>query len=138
MGGRIPRLAVVTIATTLVLAACDVGLPEISRPPVPTVSPSPSPSPSPTPTPSPSPSPTPTPSPVPTPIIHVVVAGETLTAIARRYKTTALSIAYWNRTAYPSLDPESAKYEPNRIEIGWRLSLLPGQEFKPTDDGGSS
>jgi|SRR3990172_10209088 len=133
MDGRVRRRFVMTIAAALVLAACDVGLPDISRPPVPTVSPSPSPSPSPTPTPSPSPSPTPTPSPVPTPVIHVVVAGDTLSAIARRYKTTALSIAYWNRQAYPSLDPASAKYEPNRIEIGWRLSLFPGTEFAPSD-----
>ncbi len=134
MDGRFSRLVAVTIVMTFALAACEVGLPEISRPPVPTVSPSPSPLPSPTPTPSPSPSLKPSPSPGPTPVIHVVKKGDTLSAIARRYKTTDISIAYWNRAAYPSLDPSSPKYQPNRIEVGWRLSIVPGHVYKPEDE----
>jgi peptidoglycan/xylan/chitin deacetylase (PgdA/CDA1 family) len=69
----------------------------------------------------------PTPSPGPTFRVHIVRRGETLTAVARRYDTTPRSIAYWNRDTYPSLDPDSSTYQPNRIEIGWKLRLLPGQ-----------
>jgi hypothetical protein len=54
-----------------------------------------------------------------------VTAGETLTSIARLYGTTARSIAYWNRDRYPSLDPDSTSYEPNRIEVDWTLRLIP-------------
>ena len=48
-----------------------------------------------------------------------------MTSIARLYGTTARSIAYWNRDRYPSLDPDSTTYEPNRIEVGWMLRLTP-------------
>ena len=64
---------------------------------------------------------------------YVVKTGDSLEGIARRFSTTGRSIAYWNRTTYPSLDPESPKYEPNRIEIGWTLRLLPGQTVDPSD-----
>jgi peptidoglycan/xylan/chitin deacetylase (PgdA/CDA1 family) len=57
-----------------------------------------------------------------------VVGGDTLPAIAGRFGTTARSIAYWNRVTHPSLDPESPTYEPDRIEIGWTLGLIPGIE----------
>jgi hypothetical protein len=67
----------------------------------------------------------PTPNPSPTFLIHEVTAGETLTSIARLHGTTARSIAYWNRARYPSLDPDSSTYEPNRIEVGWILQLIP-------------
>jgi peptidoglycan/xylan/chitin deacetylase (PgdA/CDA1 family) len=67
----------------------------------------------------------PTPSPGPSFTTYVVQAGDTLNSIATTYRTTARSIAWWNRGAYPSLDPESEAYEPNRIEIGWVLSLIP-------------
>jgi peptidoglycan/xylan/chitin deacetylase (PgdA/CDA1 family) len=56
----------------------------------------------------------------------VVARGDTLTSIARRFDTTARSIAFWNRSSYPSLDPESEAYEPNRIQVGWTFLLLPG------------
>ncbi len=36
------------------------------------------------------------------------------------------SLAYWNRARYPTLDPESRAYAPDRIEIGWTLDYLPG------------
>ncbi len=83
-----------------------------------------------------SPSPTfvrPTPTAAPTFLVHVVKPGESLTAIARLYDTTARSIAFWNRDAYPSLDPESEGYAPNRIEVGWALALVPGQTFDETN-----
>jgi len=37
------------------------------------------------------------------------------------------SLSYWNRARYPSLDPESSAYAPNRIEAGWRLGYIPGE-----------
>ena len=71
----------------------------------------------------------PTPTPAPTFRVHKVASGDSLTSIARRYRTTPRSIAFWNRTRYPSLDPTSAKYAPNRIEVGWQLRVLPGQVY---------
>ncbi len=57
---------------------------------------------------------------------YLVAPGDTLTSIARRNGTTARSIAFWNRGTYPSLDPESSTYKPDRIEVGWKLALMPG------------
>jgi LysM domain len=79
-------------------------------------------------TPSASPSPSfvrPSPNPSPTFLIYEVQRGDTLTSIARLFGTTARSIAYWNRARYPSLDPDSSTYEPNRIVSGWTLQLIP-------------
>lgn len=67
----------------------------------------------------------PTPSPAPTFTSYVVRAGDTLNSIATAFRTTARSIAWWNRGAYPSLDPESEGYEPDHLEIGWVLVVLP-------------
>jgi spore germination protein YaaH len=70
---------------------------------------------------------------------YVVKRGDSLTSIARTFKTTGRSIAYWNRIAHPSLDPESAHYDPNSIRRGWTLVLIPGVVFdessipEPTD-----
>ena len=78
----------------------------------------------------------PTPSPGPSFTTYVVQAGDTLNSIATAFRTTARSIAWWNRGAYPSLDPESEGYDPNRIEIGWMLSLIPrrgGRREQPAD-----
>jgi hypothetical protein len=79
-------------------------------------------------TPSASPSPSfirPTPNPSPTFLVYEVQAGDSLTSIARLFGTTARSIAYWNRARYPSLDPDSSTYEPDLIEVGWTLQLIP-------------
>jgi hypothetical protein len=127
-------LAVVAIA----LLATIVALPQILAKLAPTpsaavASPSPNPSPSPA---GPTPVPTfarPTPSPAPTFVSYTVRRGDTLTSIATTYRTTARSIAWWNRGTYPSLDPESATYEPNRIEIGWTLVLIPGAVVDDTN-----
>jgi nucleoid-associated protein YgaU len=75
----------------------------------------------------------PTPTPQPTFLAYVVKSGDTLTSIARRYRTTARSIAFWNRTQHPSLDPDSPSYQPNRIEVGWVLLLVPDLELDPED-----
>lgn len=93
------------------------------------------PSPSPTPA-GPTPSPSfvrPTPTPQPTFLAYVVVARDTLGKIARRFGTSGRSIAYWNRAIYPSLDPDSAAYRPDRLTIGWTLLLSPGKEVDPED-----
>jgi peptidoglycan/xylan/chitin deacetylase (PgdA/CDA1 family) len=71
----------------------------------------------------------PTPTPQPTFFSYLVQPGDSLNSIAREFETTARSIAFWNREAYPSLDPLSEGYEPNRIEVGWRLLLLPGATY---------
>jgi spore germination protein YaaH len=64
--------------------------------------------------------------PSPTPLVYTVKPGDSLLSIAKRFKTTGRSIAYWNRATYPSLDPDSSKYDPDRIEVGWKLVLTPG------------
>jgi Tfp pilus assembly protein FimV len=121
------------VALLVLTAGC---LPASVRP-TPTPVPTPTPSPSPSPTPSPTPGP-PTPTPAPTFRLHTVARGDTLTSIARRYGTTRLSIAYWNRDEYPSLDPESAGYNPNNLKRGWVLKVLPGQEYAPPPDDGET
>ena len=75
----------------------------------------------------------PTPSPQPTFVTYTVRTGDSLTSIARTYRTTGRSIAWWNRGSYPSLDPESETYEPNRIEVGWVLFLIPGNVVDDTN-----
>ena len=67
----------------------------------------------------------PTPSPGPSFVTYRVKSGDSLNSIARRFRTTARSIAWWNRGAYPSLDPQSAEYDPNTIRVGWVLVVLP-------------
>jgi peptidoglycan/xylan/chitin deacetylase (PgdA/CDA1 family) len=68
----------------------------------------------------------PSPSPQPTFASYVVRVGDSLTSIARTFSTTPRSIAWWNRGTYPSLDPTSEIYDPNRIEPGWTLVFIPG------------
>jgi hypothetical protein len=87
--------------------------------------PAPSASPAPTgPTPRPSFVP-PTPTPEPTFLVWVVKKGDSLNSIAHKLKTTARSIAFWNRATYPSLDPESAHYRPDLLKLGWTLFVRP-------------
>jgi hypothetical protein len=130
--GVLPALAGILVLA-VVLGAC---LPASIRPtptPVPTPTPSPTPSPSPTPTPAP-----PTPTPGPTFLLHKVVRGDTLTSLARKYRTSGRSIAYWNRDQYPTLDPESAGYRPNYLPRGWVLRILPRREYVPPPDDGET
>jgi peptidoglycan/xylan/chitin deacetylase (PgdA/CDA1 family) len=57
--------------------------------------------------------------------------GDTLIALATRFSTTPESLAYWNRARYPSLDPESPGYRPERIDAGWQLVYIPGEVVDP-------
>ena len=101
---------------------------------------SPPPTPRPTPTPD-RPTPTrrrPPRPPAPTFVIYKVKSGDTLTSIAKEFKTDGRSIAYWSRVRHPSLDPESAKYAPDRLKVGWTLEILPGQAYVPPEDDGES
>ena len=81
----------------------------------------------------------PTPTPMPSFTSYVVKPGDSLTSIGRRFKTTGRSIAFWNRATYPSLDPDSSRYSPNSIKVGWTLLLIPGVLYdenagpEPTD-----
>jgi len=77
---------------------------------------------------SPTPRPTivpPTPTPAPTFFVYAVKSGDSLNSIAHRFGTTARSIAFWNRSTYPSLDPDSATYRPGLLKLGWTLFLIP-------------
>ena len=150
MSSRMRRSAVPSLAPALALAValgCVPALPDRTRPPVASVAPSGDPGPAPSVDPggpaSPTPAATgpsarpsfvrPTPTPQPTFLAYVVRPGDTLTSIARAHATTAQSIAFWNREAYPSLDPDAPEYEPDRIEAGWVLRLVPGLEVDPDD-----
>jgi hypothetical protein len=73
----------------------------------------------------------PTPTPGPSFATYKVKRGDTLARIAKQFKTTAASISYWNRVTYPSLDPESTKYRPDRLEVGWELVLVPNAQVDP-------
>ena len=84
----------------------------------------------------------PTPSPAPTFLTYRVKSGDTLNSIARKFKTTARSLAWWNRGTYPSLDPESFEYDPSTIRVGWVLAVMPDtvvdEESPPTPSPGPS
>jgi hypothetical protein len=58
-----------------------------------------------------------------------VKSGDSLNSIAAEFRTKARSIAFWNRDRYPSLDPDSPGYDPNRIGVGWTLTIIPGTVF---------
>ena len=131
-----PRRSAI-VAGCLGLALLVGGCLPTSVRPTPTPSPSPSPTPTPVPTPSPTPAP-PTPTPAPTFELYTVKRGDTLVTLARRFKTDGRSIAYWNRNAYPSLDPESAKYNPDNLKVGWVLQILRGGAWVPPLDDGES
>lgn len=127
------RLRLGGLALTLVVAAC---LPASLRPtPAPTPSPTPAPTAPPTPTPTPGP---PTPTPGPTFRTYKVVRGDTLTRIARKFHTSTQSLSYWNREKYKTLDPENAHYQPDRVERGWVLQLIPNHEYVPPPDDGET
>ncbi|MFL5673636.1 MAG: LysM peptidoglycan-binding domain-containing protein [Chloroflexota bacterium] len=73
----------------------------------------------------------PTPTPQPTFFVYTVHRGDTLSRIARLYGTDGRSIAYWNRVAHPSLDPDSGSYKPDYVAVGWQLQLIPGTVVDP-------
>ena len=138
--GVLPSLATASLATLAVLVAAGACVPQPAgrptRPPaavsshVPAAAP-----PSPTPA-TPSPSLTfsrPTATPQPSFFVYRVRSGDTITSIARKHDTTERSIGYWNRDTYPSLDPDSSRYNPNDIRVGWRLLMIPGAEVDPDE-----
>jgi LysM domain len=134
VGMRNRGLGIILLVATVALAAC-VPEPAGRAPASTTAVVTPAPTPNPTP-PGPTPVPSyvrPTPKPQPTFLIHVVAPGETLVAIARRYGTTGRSIAYWNRLRYPSLDPDSRRYKPDYLLVGWSLDIIPNHEVDPED-----
>jgi peptidoglycan/xylan/chitin deacetylase (PgdA/CDA1 family) len=125
-----PALAATLVVVVLALVAAILFVPGLLNPAGPGASGSPGSSLGPTPSPS-AAEPTfvrPTPSPQPSFTSYVVQPGDTLSSIARQFDTTARSISWWNRGAYPILDPESESYDPDRIKVGWVLVLLPGTE----------
>jgi hypothetical protein len=73
----------------------------------------------------------PTPTPQPTFVVYTVRRGDTLSRIAKLNGTDGRSIAYWNRLAYPSLDPESGSYRPDYLKLGWVLLVIPNAEIDP-------
>ena len=124
------RCCTVGIAAALLLTAACVPEPTNRTSPtgavaIATATPRPTPA-GPTPTPS---FVRPTPTPQPTFLVYTVASGDSLDRIAKRFGTSGRSIAYWNRATYPSLDPESSKYAPNSIRIGWMLVLIPNVVF---------
>jgi len=128
-------LSIGLLASAILLAAC---VPEPTNRATPFdggTAATPSPTPIPTPA-GPTPTPSfvrPTPTPQPTFFVHVVVSGDNLDKIAKRYGTSGRSIAYWNRATYPSLDPDSDGYRPNYLVVGWMLALIPHAEVDPED-----
>ena len=136
-----PTRFLLVLSLTALLAACvpapvgrssaTASAPSLAVAPTPTEAPTPVPTPT-----GPAPIPSfirPTPTPEPSFFVYVVVRGDTLSSIARRYETTTQSIAFWNRAAYLSLDPDSSSYAPDRIKVSWRLRLHPGVELDPED-----
>src|SRR5829696_5727659 len=121
------------LGLVLAIEACLPASVRPTEPPPPTPTPSPTPMPTPTPTPAP-----PTPTPAPTFELYRVRRGDTLTSIAKRFKTDPLSIGYWNRDRYRTLNPESSRYAPNRIKVGWTLSIMRGETYVPPEDDGES
>jgi Tfp pilus assembly protein FimV len=117
----------------LLVAGCLPASLRPTSPPLPTPTPIPTAPPTPTPTPGP-----PTPTPAPTFRLYTVARGDTLTRIAHRFRTSQRSLAYWNRARYPSLDPETARYAPDRLQVGWVLQVIPGQEYVPPENDGET
>ena len=103
------RLALVAGLAVAIAGCLPAAISRPTDPPPPTPRPTPTPDPTPSPTP-----PPPTPTPAPTFMLYKVKSGDTLTSIARKFKTDAKSISYWSRARHPSLDPESSKYSPDR------------------------
>lgn len=66
---------------------------------------------------------------------YIVKPGDNLETIAKVHGTDIPSLSFWNRDAYPSLDPDSPDYRPNRIEVGWILKLIPNVKVDPEDFG---
>ncbi len=75
----------------------------------------------------------PTATPQPTFLAYRVRSGDTIISIAKKHDTTARSIGYWNRDTHPTLNPDSSRYNPNDIRVGWTLLIIPGDEVDPDE-----
>ena len=131
MTNRGTALLALTLATAAGVVACVPEPANRATPPAGDVEATPTPVPTPA---GPTPTPSfvrPTPTPAPTFLMYTVKSGDTLEKIAKRYHTTVRSISYWNRATYPSLDPDSSKYKPNDIKVGWTLQIIPNKETDP-------
>ena len=129
MTRRLSRVVLAATLAALIAAGCLPSGSRGGRGPGSPIEPAAATTPSPAPT-GPTPLPTivpPTPTPAPSFFVYTVATGDSLNTIAHRFKTTARSIAFWNRSTYPSLDPEGAHYRPDRLEVGWTLVLLPNE-----------
>jgi len=111
------------VLLVLVLTACSLVA----------VTPSPSPSASPVVTPAVAPSlsgptaaPTASPSAAPSFVSYTVARGDTLHAIARRFETTWQSLIFWNKDRYGQLNPDDPSWNPDAIQAGWTLGVVPG------------
>jgi hypothetical protein len=136
MCGPRRRLAALVLASAVAPGVAGACIPPPVAPTTPSASPVAAGPPAtavPTPAPTgPTPSPSfvrPTPTPLPTFLSYVVKRGDSLDSIAKAHGTTVLSLSFWNRARYPSLDPDSSEYAPNRIAIGWVLLLVPDVEI---------
>ncbi len=63
----------------------------------------------------------------------MVQRGDTLATIAERFGTSVESLSYWNRVRYPSLDPDSPGYAPDRIQAGWTLGYIANTLVDPNN-----
>jgi len=137
MTTRAAPLLALTLATATTVVACVPDPRNRDTPPPADVG-----APTPVPTPAgPTPTPSfvrPTPTPAPTFYLYTVKSGDTLEKIAKRFHTTTRSISYWNRLTYPSLDPDSSKYKPNDIKVGWTLQIIPNKNVDPENLPASS
>jgi hypothetical protein len=138
-GAVVRSLAASAFAVLLVAVVLGACVPQPAnrrtQPPVASAAPVSVAPPSPTPA-TPSPSLTftrPTATPQPTFLAYRVKSGDTITSIAREHDTSVRSIGYWNRATYPSLDPDSGRYNPDNLRVGWTLLLIPGVEVDPDE-----
>ncbi|HLY35891.1 MAG TPA: polysaccharide deacetylase family protein [Candidatus Limnocylindria bacterium] len=104
MSGHLRRSAAMLVSLLVWLAACGSPTPLAST----TVAPEPNPSGGATPTFEPSPSGAVT--------TYVVVVGDTLLSIARRFATSVAQLQAWNAERYPTLTTD-----PGTLEAGWEL-----------------
>jgi peptidoglycan/xylan/chitin deacetylase (PgdA/CDA1 family) len=128
------RLAVTLVCLGLLLGACSATpSPSVSPSATPSVAPSVSAGeptgaadPSATPSLAGSPTPSATASPSGQATIYVVLAGDTIYSIGRRYGTSVEQIVAWNADRYPSLGDD-----PTTLQPGWELIVAGGPNVTP-------
>jgi peptidoglycan/xylan/chitin deacetylase (PgdA/CDA1 family) len=128
MSARLGRPGVILVALAVALAAC--GAPDGSVAPSGSATPSPTGSAAtsavPTPQASASDQPTVQPSATGALTTYVVVAGDTLYSIARRFATTVEQLQAWNGERYPTL-----LHDPGTLNVGWELIVAGEPDVTP-------